>query len=92
MAMQKTPHTQSEQNHGPEQSDLEPNEQEFEADSETEERLYSETEGAETGTNRSPKRAQLKGPHHNTEPETVAHEGPASTRTPKRPTQGITTH
>src|SRR5205823_3493938 len=42
MAMQKTPHTQSEQNRGPERSDLEPDEQQFESDSETEERLYSE--------------------------------------------------
>ena len=92
MAMQKTPHTQSGQNRGPERSDLEPDEQQFESDSETEERLYSEMKGAETGTDRSPKKALPRGPHHNTEPETVAHEGSVSTRTPKRPARGVTSH
>lgn len=49
-------------------------------------------EGAEPGSDRSPKKAPSRGPRHNTEPETVAHEGPVSTRTPKRPTQGVTPH
>ena len=60
MAMQKTPHTQSEQNRGPERSDLEPDEQQFESDSETEVRLYSEMKGAETGTDRSPRKHPLE--------------------------------
>jgi hypothetical protein len=92
MATQKTPHTQTEQNRGPEQSDLETDQQPFESGSGTDEQLYSEMEGAETGTDRSPKRAPSGGSRHNTEPETVAHEGPVSTRTPKRPAQGITSH
>jgi hypothetical protein len=90
MAMQKTPHTQTEQNRGPEQSDLEANQGRFENGSVAEEQVYSEIEGAQTGTDRSAKRAPVKGPRHNTEAETVAHEGSVSTRTPTRPVQGIT--
>jgi hypothetical protein len=90
MAMQKTPHTQSEQNRGPEQSDLEADQQAFESGSGADEQVYSEMEGAQTGADRSAKRTTMKGPRHNTEPEAVAHEGSVSTRTPKRPVQGIT--
>ena len=90
MAMQKTPHTQAEQNEVPEQSDLEVDQQRFESGSGPDEQVYSEMDGAQTGTDRSAKRAPVKGPRHKTEPETVAHEGSVSTRTPKRPAQGIT--
>ena len=47
-------------------------------------------EGAETGTNRSPWRLPRRAQQHNTQSETVAHEGSVTTRTPKRPVEGIT--
>jgi len=46
MTKQKTPHTQTQQNSNPEQTDLENNQAEFEADD-----AYSRMEGSETGSN-----------------------------------------
>src|SRR5437660_459217 len=82
-----TPHTQSQQNRDPKQSDLD-SDQNLNAD----DPMYENMEGAETGMNRSPRRTQTEHAAHNTEPETMAHEGSVSTRTPKRPAQGITSH
>ncbi len=56
------------------------------------EEMYSGMEGAETGTNRSPRTLHTGGPEHNTEPEQEAHEGSVTTRTPKKQAQGITSH
>lgn len=92
MTRQKSPHTQTQQNVAPEQSDLEADEQVFEADSPSDEQLYSKMEGAETGTNRNPREIQTRSARHRTEPEVEAHEGSVSTRTPKRPVQGVTSH
>jgi hypothetical protein len=93
MAIQKSPHTQTQQNTVPEQTDLEANEQEYEADSPTEQELYEHMEGAETGMERNPREVEARSSIHNrTEPEVQAHEGTLSTRTPKRPVQGITSH
>jgi len=92
MTMQKSPHTQTQQNTIPEQTDLEPNEQPYESDSPSDEELYTRMEGAETGQNRSPREIQTRSERHRTEPEVEAHEGSVSTRTPKRLTQGITSH
>jgi hypothetical protein len=89
MTKQKSPHTQTEQNTKPEQDDLEAGEQEYEADSPADQRLYERMEGAETGGPRSPKKIKKDGPKHKTEPEAVAHEGSVSTRAPKRPVQGV---
>src|SRR5215472_6699952 len=52
MTIRKSPHTNTQQDTKPEQSDLEANEQEFEADSEADQTIYQEVEGAETGMNR----------------------------------------
>jgi hypothetical protein len=90
VSKQKSPHTQTQQDRIPEQTDLEPNEQPFEADSPADEQLYKRMDGAETGQNRSPREIQVRQQRHRTEPEVEAHEGPVSTRTPKRPVQGIT--
>ena len=72
----------------PEQSDSETGRELPGHDEET----YSRMEGAETGTNRSPRTLHTGGPEHNTEPEQEAHEGSVTTRTPKKPAQGITSH
>lgn len=90
MTNQKSPHTQTQQNTIPEQTDLEADEQPYEADSPSDEELYTRMEGAETGMNRSPREIQTRSERHQTEPEVEAHEGSVSTRTPKRAVQGIT--
>ncbi len=88
MTKQKSPHTQSEQNTVPEQTDLEIAQSDLE--NQAEERMYEHMEGAQTGMNRSPRRTPRTSQQHNTQSETVAHEGSVTTRTPKRPAQGIT--
>jgi hypothetical protein len=88
MTQQKSPHTQSEQNAPPEQTDLENAQAHLEA--EAEENTYENMEGAETGTDRSPRKVPGRTPHHNSQPESVAHEGSVTSRTPKPPAQGIT--
>lgn len=92
MTKQKSPHTQTQQNTIPEQTDLEAGEQPYEADSPEDEKIYTNMQGAETGTNRSPREVQTRSERHRTEPEVKAHEGSVSTRTPKGPAQGITSH
>lgn len=88
MTKQKSPHTNTQQDTEPEQTDLGAGEEVYEADADEE--LYSRMEGAETGMNRSPREVQTRTLRHRTEPEVEAHEGPLSTRVPKRPAQGIT--
>jgi hypothetical protein len=92
MTKQKSPHTQTQQNVTPEQTDLEVDEREYEADADADQEIYNNMEGAETGENRSPRKIQTRSEQHNTEPETEAHEGSVTSRTPKRPAQGITSH
>ena len=88
--MQKSPHPNTQQNTKPEQSDLEVDEQEYEADSPQDQELYDRTEGAETGMNRNRREVQTRYERHRIEPEKEAHEGRLSTRTPKQRSQGIT--
>ena len=88
MTKQKSPHIQSEQNTVPEQTDLETAQSDL--GNEAEERAYEHMEGAESGRNRSPRRLPRSAQQHNTQSETVAHEGSVKTRTPKRLAQGIT--
>jgi hypothetical protein len=90
MTKQKTPHTQTQQDTTPEQTDLDNDQRGFEA--EADDQIYENMEGAETGEERSPRKLHTGGPQHRTEPEQVAHEGSVHTRTPKRPSQGITAH
>jgi hypothetical protein len=90
MTEQKTPHKQTEQNTVPEQTDLDNDQRGFEA--EAHEEIYENMENAQTGVDRSPRKLQTDGPQRRTEPEQVAHEGSVHTRTPKRPSQGITAH
>jgi hypothetical protein len=90
MAMQKTPHTQTQQDTTPEQTDLDNDQRGF--DAEAHERTYEDMEGAETGDNRTPRKVQTDAPHHRTEPEEVAHEGSVTSRSQKKPAQGVTPH
>jgi len=89
---QKTPHTQSQQNANPIQADLEPGQQEQEVGRGDDAALYENMEGAETGGTRSAKKSPDLPAQHKTEPATAAYEGSIHTRTPRKPTQGITAH
>jgi len=92
MAIRKSPHPNTQQDTKPEQSDLEANEQEFEADSEADQTIYQEVEGAETGMNRSPREIDARSERHEGGREPEAHEGQVSSRTSKGRSQGITAH
>jgi hypothetical protein len=71
MTKQNSRHTQTQQNTKPEQSDLEADQ----AGSNTEDQIYVHMEGAETGSDRAPRKLREDAPARNTEPETSAHEG-----------------
>jgi hypothetical protein len=92
MAIQKTPHTQTQQNVDPEQSDFEPGQTPEESTSEAEQHLYEHMDGAETGTNRAPREVQTRSKRHDLEPQPAAFEGSVTTRTPDDEHQGITSH
>lgn len=92
MTKQKTPHTQTEQNIPPTRADVDLEQVAQETGTESDEQLYSNMEGAETGGNRTPRKIQSGDMGSGVQPEAVAHEGSLSTRTPKRPSQGITSH
>ncbi len=92
MAIQKTPHTQTQQNVNPEQSDFETAEGSQDAASETEQRLYEHMEGAETGTNRAPRGVQTRSRRHETEAQPAPDGDPVSRRTSNSSQQGITSH
>lgn len=92
MAKQRSPHTQTQQNTRPEQSDLEPGQAEYNAGTGQDEQIYEENDGAETGSNRSPRFVQTRSEQHNTEPETEGHEGSISSRTVDGDSQGVTPH
>lgn len=90
MAIQKSPHTNTQQNRRPEETDMETPEQAFETDPGADQKLYENESGAEKGENRSPREIQTRVERHRTEPKAEAHEGRVTTRTPKRAAQGIT--
>jgi hypothetical protein len=89
MGIQKSPHTQSEQNITFEQTDLEPDlEQRLAAGDESQ--LPANLEGEQIGGSRSPRRTPRTGPEHKTVPPAAAYEGSVTTRTPSNPNkQGI---
>lgn len=88
MTKQKSPHTQTEQNTNPQQTDMEAAQTDL--DAQAAEETYDNMDGAESGTNRSPRRLPRSALSHNTEAEGVAHEGSVTSRIPKRPAEGIT--
>src|SRR5256885_15741096 len=88
MTKQKTPHTQTQQNARPEQSDVDPNEPEVSADELTGQNF----EGAETGQDRAFRKVQVRSSRRSVESPSAAFEGKVKTRTPKGNIQGITSH
>ena len=92
MAKQKSPHTQSEEDLGPGQSDLEPGEDLQDSGTDDEAGMYENMAGAETGGTRSPRRVPGGSSKRSTGAESVAHEGAVTTRSPKGRKQGITSH
>lgn len=89
MSIQKSPHTQSEQNVSFEQTDVDPDlERRLAAGDESQ--LPGRSQGGQIGGTRSPKRAPKSGPEHKTEPPVAAFEGTIKTRTARDPQrQGI---
>lgn len=85
MAHQSTPHTQTQQNMPPDQSDFAPDESAQSFD-----RAYRTGEGAQTGRDRAPERQSGRQHLPNTEPASATMEGSVTTRTPQSNTQGIT--
>lgn len=85
MAHQSTPHTQSQQNVPPDQSDFGPDESVHSLD-----RANRTGEGAQTGRDRAPERQTGREHLPNTEPAAAAMEGSVTTRIPLSNAQGIT--
>jgi hypothetical protein len=84
MAHRTTPHTQSQQDVPPDQSDFEPDQSAQSSE------LPSAGLNPQTGGNRAPERLAGRGHHPNTEPAAAAMEGSVTTRTPVTNAQGIT--
>ena len=83
-----TPHTESQQNRKLDRTDLEADQLEQTAGTDTE--TYQHRDGAQTGTNRAPERFPDTASNGNTEPAPAAYEGNLKTRTPGGSSQGIT--
>jgi hypothetical protein len=94
MAIQSTPHTQTQQNANAGQSDLEPNQLAQDSGQNDDAALYANREGAQTGgtrafnANESSESAGGKLP--NTQQFTAAMTGQVDSRTPRSDQQGIT--
>ena len=85
-------HTQTRQNISPTQADLEPDQEEQNADSGQNVDLYQRNENAQTGGSRAPANTPAASRNRNTEPASVAREGSVTTRTPGGTQQGISSH
>ena len=86
MTKQKSPHSQTKQNITPEHSDYEPDE------IRRDEEVYRLAQAVGTGADRAPRKVESRSKRRATEPPDATYEGSVSTRTPKRPVQGITSH
>jgi hypothetical protein len=91
VAKPTTPHTQTQQNVTPMQSDLDSSADNLELSIEDLD-LYENMDGAETGTNRTPKKIPDPPNQHKVEPQPVAYEGDITSRAPGGEGQGITSH
>ncbi len=92
MAIQSTPHTESQQNRGEAETELEPNQIAERLERDGEAGLYANTDGAQTGLNRSAHITDGNGPKHNVEPSTSADTGATSDGVGDAEIQGITNH
>jgi hypothetical protein len=92
MAMKTTPHTQSQQNKDPTQSDLETDQMAQDSGQEGDEALYENADGAQAGGTRAFNANAIRSKLPNTQPRTAALDGGIDTRTPESEDQGITNH
>ena len=88
MAIQTTPHTQTQQNQDPTQSDIETDQMGQDGD----EAIYEDADGAQTGGTRAFHANAVRSKLPNTQPRTAALDGGTDTRTPESEDQGITNH
>lgn len=89
--MQKSPHTQTEHNVSPLQTDTD-QEQSVEGLGHGDAELYANREGAQTGGNKAPLNIDLRGTQQVKVQNHPAHTGNLTTRTPESANQGITSH
>lgn len=90
MAMQKSPHTQSQQNTHFAQTDVSPDELEQTVGTGNDSATYENRDGAQTGGTRSPKHTPGSNRPRNVEPQPAAHEGTLTSRVSDDPNkQGI---
>lgn len=90
MAKQKTPHTQTQQNTNPAQTDVNPDETNQNAGRSSE---YENMNGAETGEKKSPRKMPSAAHEHNTEDQQAAYTGTLASRAFDDDTkQGVTTN
>jgi hypothetical protein len=91
MPIQRTPHTQKQQNSDPAQADLEPNQHAADSAQQENASLHENAKGAQSGghavNTNAPRRHCL-----DTEPRTAALDGGIDTRTPESEKQGISNH
>jgi hypothetical protein len=92
MARQTTPHTQTQQNENPAQSDLEPNQMAQDSGQDEDAALYENSNGAQTGGTRAFNANATRSSLPNVESRTAAMNGGTDTRTPESEHQGITNH
>ena len=92
MAIQSTPHTESQQNKGEAQTELEPNQIAERIERDGDAGLYAHTDGAQTGSNRAERITDGNGPKHNVLGEASADTGATSAGVGDGETQGITNH
>lgn len=92
MAIQTTPHTQTQKNADPVQDDLEPYQQAADSGQGEDAALYENMDGAQTGGTRAFNANVNRSNHLKTEPRTAALNGGTDTRTPESENQGITNH
>ncbi len=92
MAIQSTPHTESQQNKSESGTELEPNQIAERIERDGEGGLYAKMDGAQTGMNRSEHVTDVHGSKHKVEPATSGDTGATSSGVGDAETQGITNH
>lgn len=92
MAIESTPHPESQQNTEAVQSDLEPNQMSQDAGRGGDPELYANSDGAQMGMNRSERVTSVQGPKHKVEAGTSAETGAMPSQIGDAETQGVTNH
>lgn len=90
MAIQSTPHTESQQNRGEAETELEPNQIAERLERDGNDGLYANMDGAQTGMSRSAHITDVTGPKHNVLDEASAATGATAAGVGDGETQGIT--